>query len=358
MGSITNIKEAITWLSYTYLYVRTLRNPKLYKVGTGQEGFDPQSDPTLIKHRSSLVHTACMKLKKCGLIRYDSRTRTVSPTPQGRIASHYYLTCDSMKIIGSGLRPTLTDIDILRLFSSSHEFINVRTRSSEKLELRNLIGRVPVPVRESVDDINDVHDGDGPSQSGAGAAKVNCLLQAYISRLPLKGFALAADMVYVRQSAARLFRALFELALKRGWSRLSQKMLLWCHMVERRVWRSATPLRQFSIAAQGRGPPKSELQNDLLATLERRGIPWNLLFRMPSHELGELVVRSGQNASNAATTRIQVGKLLHKKIHQIPRLQVEAQVQPLSRSVLRVEITLRVSFYFGEEVLLFLLFCI
>jgi hypothetical protein len=58
------------------------------------------------------------------------------------------------------------------------------------------------------------------------------LTQAYISRLPLKGFALAADMVYVRQSAARLFRALFDLSLKRGWSRLAQKILNWCHMGE------------------------------------------------------------------------------------------------------------------------------
>jgi hypothetical protein len=64
------------------------------------------------------------------------------------------------------------------------------------------------------------------------------------------------------------------------------------------VWRSCTPLRQFSVSTAGRSssaPPKSELASDLLATLERRGVPWNLLFRMPSHELGELVVRTGQS---------------------------------------------------------------
>jgi len=42
------------------------------------------------------------------------------------------------------------------------------------------------------------------------------LLQAYISRLRLEGFALVADMTYVQQSACRLMRALFEVALKRG----------------------------------------------------------------------------------------------------------------------------------------------
>lgn len=43
------------------------------------------------------------------------------------------------------------------------------------------------------------------------SAKVNVLLQAYISQLKLEGFALMSDMVYVTQSAARLMRAIFEI---------------------------------------------------------------------------------------------------------------------------------------------------
>lgn len=43
------------------------------------------------------------------------------------------------------------------------------------------------------------------------SAKVNVLLQAYISQLKLEGFALMSDMVYVTQSAARLVRAIFEI---------------------------------------------------------------------------------------------------------------------------------------------------
>ncbi len=29
-GTVTNIREAVTWLSYTYLYIRMLRNPMIY----------------------------------------------------------------------------------------------------------------------------------------------------------------------------------------------------------------------------------------------------------------------------------------------------------------------------------------
>lgn len=30
LGTVTNINEAIDWLSYTYLYVRMLKNPLIY----------------------------------------------------------------------------------------------------------------------------------------------------------------------------------------------------------------------------------------------------------------------------------------------------------------------------------------
>lgn len=43
------------------------------------------------------------------------------------------------------------------------------------------------------------------------SAKVNVLLQAYISQLKLEGFALMSDMLHVTQSAERLMRAIFEI---------------------------------------------------------------------------------------------------------------------------------------------------
>jgi pre-mRNA-splicing helicase BRR2 len=51
-----------------------------------------------------------------------------------------------------------------------------------------LLERVPIPVKEGVDEP---------------PAKINVLLQAYISQMKLDGFALVADMVYVTQSAGR-----------------------------------------------------------------------------------------------------------------------------------------------------------
>lgn len=78
------------------------------------------------------------------------------------------------------------------------------------------------------------------------ATKINILLQAYIARFKLDGFDLNADMVYVTQSGSRLMRALFEIALKKGWATLADNLLNCCKMVEKRQWYSMTPLRQFA----------------------------------------------------------------------------------------------------------------
>jgi pre-mRNA-splicing helicase BRR2 len=88
-------------------------------------------------------------------------------------------------------------------------------RDEEKLEMAKLIERVPIPVKESLEE---------PS------GKINVLLQAYISNLKLEGLALSSDMVYVTQSAGRILRCLFEICLKRGWAALTQKVSIPPHL--------------------------------------------------------------------------------------------------------------------------------
>jgi len=63
-----------------------------------------------------------------------------------------------------------------------------QVRQEEKLELAKLLERVPFAVKESVEEP---------------AAKINVLLQAYISQLKLDGFVLVADIIFVQQSAGR-----------------------------------------------------------------------------------------------------------------------------------------------------------
>eukprot|EP00741_Cyanophora_paradoxa_P005239 tig00000865_g5079.t1 len=308
LGTVTNAKQAVNWLGYTYLYVRMLRNPALYGISLD----DAKEDPYLEARRAELIHSAAALLDKHNLVKYDKKTGALQATDLGRVSAHFYVTYHSVATFNEHLKPTLGDIEIFRLFSLSDEFKYITVREEEKLELAKLTEKVPVPVKESVEE---------PS------AKVNVLLQAYISQLKLEGFALMADMVYVTQSAGRIMRALFEISLKRGWAHVAIKCLNLCKMIEKRSWGSQSPLRQF------KGVP-----DEIVKKLEKKDLPWERYYDLSPQELGELIRTP------------KLGKTMHRFIHQLPRLELAAHVQPITRSLLRVELTVTPDFQFDEKV--------
>ena len=309
LGNITTIQEAMDWLSYTFLYIRMIQNPALY-------GITPESikqDTTLKQRRLDLVHSAACVLEKCHLIRYERNTGLLSSTPYGKIASQYYITHSSMSVYQRNMTPTMSDIDLLRLFSQSGEFTHITVREEEKIELAKLVSQVPIPIKESPNE---------PS------AKVNILLQAYISRLKLDGLALVADMAFIHQSAARIMRALFEISLKKNWASLTQLTLNYANMISARVWYCQSPLRQIP-----------NVPDVICRKLERKSdVEWYRYADLTPTDLGELVGIP------------KMGRSLHKLVHQFPKLDVSAHVQPITRSLLRVEVTLLADFEFDPKI--------
>jgi pre-mRNA-splicing helicase BRR2 len=81
-----------------------------------------EADPELEQRRADLIHTAAVMLDKANLIHYDRRTGALKVTDLGRVAAHYYITHQSMGTYNDGLKPTMTEIDIMRLFALSAEF--------------------------------------------------------------------------------------------------------------------------------------------------------------------------------------------------------------------------------------------
>lgn len=49
-------------------------------------------------------------------------------TDLGRIASHFYITHDSIQTYNQLLKPTLSEIELFRVFSLSSEFRNITVR--------------------------------------------------------------------------------------------------------------------------------------------------------------------------------------------------------------------------------------
>ncbi|KAI1488164.1 Sec63 Brl domain-containing protein [Biscogniauxia mediterranea] len=307
LGNVRSRDEGVEWLGYTYLFVRMLRSPGLYSVGT-----DYEDDDALEQKRVDLIHSAATVLKKSNLITYDEKTGKLKATELGRIASHYYITYGSMDTYNKLIQPSITTIELFRVFALSAEFKYIPVRQDEKLELAKLLGRVPIPVKESIEEPH---------------AKINVLLQAYISRLKLDGLALMADMVYVTQSAGRIIRAIFEITLQKGWSNVCKTALDLCKMAEKRMWPTMTPLRQFPRCPR-----------DIVAKAERIDVPWSSYFDLDPPRMGELLGLP------------KAGRTVCDLVAKFPRVEIQAQAQPMTRSMLRVELTITPNFEWDDEI--------
>ncbi|KAL5562246.1 hypothetical protein UlMin_031993 [Ulmus minor] len=326
LGTVQNAREACNWLGYTYLYVRMLRNPTLY----GLEADVLTRDITLEERRADLMHISCIQyfylcaglsvfylcthvvcnflrihsatiiLDKNNLIKYDRKSGYFQVRDLSLIASYYYITHGTISTYNEHLKPTMGDTKLCCLLSLGEEFKYVTVRQDEKMELAKLLDRVPIPIKESLEE---------PS------AKINVLLQAYISQLKLEGLSLTSDMVYITQ-----------IVLKRGWAQLAEKALNLCKMVTKRMWSVQTPLRQFN-----------GISNDILMKLEK-DLAWERYYDLSSQELGELIRAP------------KIGRMLHKFIHQFPKLNFAAHVQPITRTVLMVELSIKPDFQWEDKV--------
>ncbi|KIW04152.1 uncharacterized protein PV09_04959 [Verruconis gallopava] len=307
LGNVRTRDEGADWLAYSYYYVRALRSPGLYSVGP-----DYQDDDALDQFRVDLIHSAASVLEKCGLAKYDVKTGSIASTELGRVASHYYITHNSMQTYLQQLQPSMTTIEIIRIFALSSEFQFIPVRQDEKLELAKLLGRVPIPVKETLDEPQ---------------AKINVLFQAYISRLKLEGLALMADLVYVTQSAGRILRAIFEICLKRGWASTSRVVLQLCQAAEKRMWPNVmTPLRQFPRC------PQSVIQK-----AERMNVPWTSYFDLDPPRMGELLGMPRE------------GKNICSLVEQFPRLSVEASAVPITRSMLKISLEITPNWVWNDD---------
>ncbi|EGZ77811.1 Sec63-domain-containing protein [Neurospora tetrasperma FGSC 2509] len=307
LGNVRSRDEGVEWLGYTYLFVRMLRSPGLYQVGAEYE-----DDEALEQKRVDLIHSAATVLKKSNLIKYDEKTGKLQSTELGRIASHYYISYGSMDTYNKLIQPSITDVELFRVFAQSAEFKYIPVRQEEKLELAKLLAKVPIPVKESIEE---------PT------AKINVLLQAYISRLKLEGLALMADMVYVTQSAGRILRAIFEITMKKGWASVAKLALNLCKMAEKRMWPTMSPLRQF---------PNCPVE--IIRKAERIDVPFSSYFDLDPPRMGELLGLP------------KAGKTVCSLVAKFPRVEVQAQVQPMTRSMLRIELAITPNFEWDVDI--------
>ena len=185
LGTVTNIQEAVTWLSYTYLFIRMAKNPWYYAIPYNQK----QMDPRLVSVRRDFIIVAAKLLDACQMIRYDAVTGSFYPTDLGRVASHYYIQYETIRMFNEQVTSTISDAEIFSVVAQANEFENITQRDEEMEELNRLeVDTCFLEVKGGVE-----------NQYG----KVNILLQSYISQARIDSFSLVSDTSYIAQNASR-----------------------------------------------------------------------------------------------------------------------------------------------------------
>lgn len=87
-------------------------------------------------------------------------------------------------------------------------------------------------------------------------------------------------------------------------------------MVEVRMWPTMTPLRQFGV-----------LREEILRKIEKKEqFSWEHFYNMDAQEIGEILRFA------------KIGKDIHKLVHQFPRVELKAFVQPITRTCIKVSL--------------------
>lgn len=272
-------------------------------------------DPSLYSQRRNLIINAARNLDQCRMIRFDERGGNFYATDLGRVASHYYIKHESVLTFNELLseKSGMDESDVFALVSMSNEFENIMLREEEMKELTALQEcACPIFVKGGLD-----------NKMG----KINVLFQSWLSHAPLDGFALISDSAYIVQNSTRILRGLFEIVMKKGMVSLAQQILTMCKMAERRMWDYQSPLRQFET-----------IPLDIIQKLEKKKADIDKLADMDAKEIGQLVDHP------------RMGSIIKKCVNQFPYLEMDVQVHPITRTVLRVNLILIANFEWNDKV--------
>ena len=315
-GTVTNIQEAVTWLNYTYLHVRMMKNPLAYGITSDQKADDP-----ILKGRSmELVQQAAKLLDENMMLRYHLESGNLGVTDLGRVAAHFYIQAASVAIFNErlALDESPTDAALCHLICCATEFENVRIRQEEFGEIESLIPKA-CPLKVNI----PVHE---PSD------KAYVLLQAFISRAGIKSFTLISDTNYIASNAGRVARAMFEMCLKQSKAGPAIKLLRIAKSVDKRIWWFQSPLRQFDgeLPAQVYSALESN-RSSKDAVYDQFEFTMSLLD-MHHQEVGQLIRFE------------KAGEKVKILTAMLPRIEIDCQVQPVTSSVFRFHITLNPKF--------------
>lgn len=132
------------------------------------------------------------------------------------------------------------------------------------------------------------------------------------------------------KNATRIARALFDMVLRRNNAMMSANLLKICQMFEMTQWDFESELRQFSDV----------LPWEIIDKIEQRKLSFNRIREMDAKELG--IILRNQN----------MGAAVKKCAMQLPYIEAIESIQPITRTILRINLEIFPEFEYVLRLLL------
>ncbi|KAL1501849.1 hypothetical protein ABEB36_007098 [Hypothenemus hampei] len=310
LGTVSNLREAMEWLTNTFLYCRIKKNPLVYGL-TFKEVFDILQFNQFLQAQ---LDNASTILENAKMIRFDSVLGELRPTNFGRIASFYYISCRTMELFCERFDRYISEANLLRLISESSEFQQIQVRMDEIHEL---------------DRLREYNEYDMTLDFANVTSKVICLIQANISGAQIRVSSLASDTQYIMQTVVRLARALFEIARDNNFALQVSRTLKLAQMLEQQMWDHIHPLLQFKELV-----PHLNTHRAMEA------------LNMTIDELKELSERELENLFRAR----HVANRVKYYCNVFPLVDVDYVVKPITDGVIRIKLLILPTFIWSNQI--------
>ena len=152
----------------------------------------------------------------------EATVQNYGATHFGRVAAHFYVEYETIKRwfeegflrLEDG-RTIVDHGDALALIAKASEFDQIQVREDEAQELTDIRGNYCILESKSMKEQCRLLAGDDQDMSTS-EVKTRTLIQAWIGKYSPYSFSLSNDMQYVADNAARICRALLDIAVYRS----------------------------------------------------------------------------------------------------------------------------------------------
>jgi activating signal cointegrator complex subunit 3 len=128
-------------------------------------------------------------------------------------------------------------------------------------------------------------------------------------------------MSYINQNAVRIARGIFEIISRQNNAILAGRLLQMSKFFERQMWADCTPLRQFP-----------QISFKMFEKIEDRGLSVYALKEMSVKEISDMLRNH------------RYGETVKRCANEFPYIHIEASLQPITRTVLKIKISLTADF--------------